>query len=250
VGWGGGFESRQARRKGVAFAVLAVVAVVSAACSGGSRTAHSFRVDAVAGSPARSTTPSALVRGVLSPGRYYTTRFRPRLLFTVPAGWSLFDEGTSSLGFRHPDPHLVVYVLRRSALRRPANPWFVGNEVQQSLKGATQFPGSVVDLARSYPGVSIQDAGEVTILGRPTAVTSVRYQNPAAMPGQCTAIAPCPQLVTVDPSSGVFGLYAGEEQLFAELQRSDLLVLAYLTQPASGDPLAVGRSLIESMRRP
>ena len=231
------------RRLLVGLMVLALLA----SCGGDRVATGRFALDTVAGSPARSKTPSPLARGSLSKGRYFTSRFEPHLRVTLPSGWSLLSEDRSLIVLRRDADHLGITLARKSKIFVPANKSFVTGTVQSSLRGATPLHGSVVDLVRRLPDVVTETGPPVRLLG--VNATSTLVRPPAGqVPGDCIASAPCTAVFVMDPSDEVFVLDAGVEHQYVELPDRDIEVEVTRLLINSRDSLNDAAAVLASLR--
>lgn len=81
-------------------AACVVVAMLTAACGSGTHVSTRSRpLELAAGSPTRSSVPVAAGQGPLVPGTYYTSRFRPTIVFSASGGdaWTLDNESPGIL---------------------------------------------------------------------------------------------------------------------------------------------------------
>ena len=117
----------------------------------------------------------------------------------MPAGWELDVEDASSVSFWRQSDQLAILVGRRNAVLRPDVAWQVDGTVESSFAGAKPLRTSLVDIARSYPDVTVQPGPSVRVLGRDAGSAIVHWSNPATLPGSCLASVPCPKLVVLKP---------------------------------------------------
>ena len=240
----------QTKRTGVAHRafVILLLLVLVAACGDRRSPRSDFKLDLMAGSPARSATPNPLVRGVLSPGRYYTTRFTPPLVLTVPAGWTLDIEDESLLSMFRDADHLELTLLRRSATYVPVSKVFVDGSVESHLIGATRLRGSLAALAGQRSGVTPVRWKAVRLFGRVVVPTFLQWDSPLGMTDQCPVEAHCPLLVVMDPSDVVFGPDGLHVDEFIEPRGGDIIVDVTGRRAAGPGTFTLAEQVLASLR--
>lgn len=120
------------------------------------------RLDLHVGSPGASSVPTAAARGVLAPGEYYTSAFRPPFSFEVPGGWTLENESagivylwTGSFPDDFVDLYFFVPGLEDPSVSDPP----LARDDQPLQTTTAPFPSDYVDYITSSPYL---DAGEPT----------------------------------------------------------------------------------------
>lgn len=147
-------------------------------------------------------------------------------MFRVPSGWYLAAEDESSVRLEHPASRVTLAILRRNALRRPKLPLHVDGTVENKLRGAAAFRGTVAEFARSLPNVATSPGPDTQLLGRQTNSTTIRRSTTSPVAGQCTAAAPCPTLFVVSPSAELYALDdTGRDDVVVEPAETGLVVL-------------------------
>jgi hypothetical protein len=201
-----------------------MVLVVGAGCSQRSAAKGGYRLDTEAGSPSRSKTPSPLVRGQLSSGVYYSTRFLPAVKLTVPSGWRLDSESATQVAFVHVgDPaHATVIVTQVGSLQVSDDPYDRGVSVfnrQYHRSGRTQSAE-----IRRRPEVVVEPVGPVDVGGVSAPTVVARSTVVGSQTDPCTPTVPCPFVPLADPAYGWL-LSPQEAVLLVEPRRSGLAVM-------------------------
>ena len=245
--WAGG-AVLLAVRLAVRFAAVVGLMSLAAACADGAGSTRQYTLDTVAGSPARSKTPSPLVRGPLPAGIYFTSRFEPALTFELGKGWRLDSESRQALWLVHggPEGEITIIVSRSSALRIESDPYYRGVDVVGRRYRAVR--GSVLDEIRHLDGVAVEPGPTLEILDAHTEFSVARSTVAGDPSDPCAAEVPCPTVL----DSGLTGswyLAPQEAVLITDAPGADLNILIGGVPPNLEAMAAVAEPVLASISR-